>query len=70
MKKQHLRGERENFLQRRYGVRLGRRYALAAASFVLLGVFGCPQIDNGQNMTSAAIASSLDANLSPENRQF
>ncbi|TFI54534.1 serpin family protein [Mastigocladus laminosus UU774] len=36
----------ENFLQRRYAVRLGRRYALAAASVVLMGVIGCTQVDS------------------------
>jgi serpin B len=36
---------RENFLQRRYGVRLGRRYALAAAGVVLVSVLGCSQIN-------------------------
>ena len=35
---------RENFLQRRYGVRLGRRYVLAAAGVVLVGVLGCSQL--------------------------
>ncbi len=36
---------RRNFLQRRYGVRLGRRYALAAASVVLMGVIGCSPLN-------------------------
>jgi serine protease inhibitor len=36
----------ENFRQRRYGVSLGRRYALAAASVVLMGVLGCSQFNN------------------------
>ncbi|MBD2433368.1 MULTISPECIES: serpin family protein [Fischerella] len=35
----------EKFLQRRYAARLGRRYALAAASVVLMGVIGCTQVD-------------------------
>ncbi|PMB25312.1 proteinase inhibitor I4 serpin [Fischerella thermalis CCMEE 5198] len=35
----------EKFLQRRYAVRLGRRYALAAASVVLMGVIGCTQVE-------------------------
>jgi serpin B len=36
----------EKFLQRRYAVRLGRRYALAAASVVLMSVIGCTQVDS------------------------
>jgi serine protease inhibitor len=39
--KQKSTSSRQNFLQRRYGVRLGRRYALAAASVVLMSVIGC-----------------------------
>jgi serpin B len=70
MKHQKFSGVREKFLQRRYGVRLGRRYALAAASFVLLGVFGYPQIDSGQNITPSAVTSNSDTNLSTENGQF
>ena len=37
---------RRNFLQRRYGVSLGRRYALAAASVVLMGVIGCSPLNH------------------------
>ncbi|AFZ00118.1 serpin family protein [Calothrix sp. PCC 6303] len=37
----------ENFRQRRYGVSLGRRYALAATSVVLMGVLGCSQLNSG-----------------------
>ncbi|AFY34357.1 serpin family protein [Calothrix sp. PCC 7507] len=54
MNRQKLSGERENFLQRRYGVRLGRRYALAAASVVLLSVLGCSQV----NSSTSALAQS------------
>jgi serpin B len=36
---------RTNFLQRRYGVRLGRRYVLAAAGVVLVSVLGCSQLN-------------------------
>lgn len=36
---------RANFLQRRYGVRLGRRYVLAAAGVVLVGVLGYSQLN-------------------------
>lgn len=49
MNRQKLSGVRENFLQRRYAVRLGRRYALAAASVVLFSVLGCSQVNNGTN---------------------
>lgn len=34
-----------NFLHRRYAIRLGRRYALAAAGFIVLGVLGCPKFN-------------------------
>jgi serine protease inhibitor len=54
MNRHKLSGERENFLQRRYGVRLGRRYALAAASVVLFGVLGYSQI----NSSTSAVAQS------------
>jgi serpin B len=50
MNQQKFSDVRENFLQRRYGVRLGRRYALAAASVVLLGVLGCSQVDTSKNV--------------------
>lgn len=54
--KQKLTNAREKFLQRRYGVRLGRRYVLAAAGVVLLSVLGCSQVDNS---TSAFAQSRL-----------
>ncbi|MEH2319164.1 serpin family protein [Nostoc sp.] len=47
---------RENFMQRRYGVSLGRRYALAAASVVLFSVLGYSQLDSNK---SALAQSSL-----------
>lgn len=53
---------RENFLQRRYGVRLGRRYVLAAAGVVLIGVLGCSQINSS---TSALAQSALPESESP-----
>ncbi|MBW4684279.1 MAG: serpin family protein [Komarekiella atlantica HA4396-MV6] len=49
MSRQKFSGVKENFLQRRYGVSLGRRYVLAAASVVLLGVLGCSQVNNSTN---------------------
>ncbi|MFN7851325.1 MAG: proteinase inhibitor I4 serpin [Dolichospermum sp.] len=39
-----------NFLQRRYGVSLGRLYVLAAAGVMLLGAFACYPIDNSDNV--------------------
>ncbi len=53
---------RENFLQRRYGVRLGRRYVLAAAGVVLISVLGCSQINSS---TSALAQSALPESESP-----
>ncbi|MBW4626729.1 MAG: serpin family protein [Brasilonema octagenarum HA4186-MV1] len=52
----------ENFLQRRYGVRLGRRYVLAAASVVLMGVIGCSQVNSS---TSAFAQSGSPRSESP-----
>lgn len=34
------------FLHRRYAIRLGRRYANAAASFMVLGLVGCSEVNN------------------------
>lgn len=50
--KQKSTSSRQNFLQRRYGVRLGRRYALAAASVVLMSVIGCSPL-NRDNSAAA-----------------
>ncbi|MBF2065791.1 MAG: serpin family protein [Calothrix sp. C42_A2020_038] len=41
------------FLQRRYGVRLGRRYALAAAGVVLMGVIGCSPLNSESSAVTA-----------------
>ena len=41
-----MNSSRTNFLQRRYGVSLGRRYVLAATSMVLMGVLGYSQINS------------------------
>ncbi|MBW4677829.1 MAG: serpin family protein [Desmonostoc geniculatum HA4340-LM1] len=49
MNRQKFSGVQENFLQRRYGVSLGRRYVLAAASVVLFSVLGCSQVDSNKN---------------------
>jgi serine protease inhibitor len=61
MVRQKFSDAKENFLQRRYGVSLGRRYALAAASVVLFSVLGCSQVDSNK---SALAQSSLPQ---PEN---
>ncbi|MGH8000336.1 MAG: serpin family protein [Brasilonema sp.] len=60
--KQKFSNARENFLQRRYGVRLGRRYVLAAASVVLMSVIGCSQVNSN---TSAFAQSGLPRSESP-----
>ncbi|NMG09298.1 serpin family protein [Brasilonema sp. UFV-L1] len=60
--KQEFSNARENFLQRRYGVRLGRRYVLAAASVVLMSVIGCSQVNSS---TSAFAQSRLPRSESP-----
>ncbi|MDY6902163.1 MAG: serpin family protein [Cyanobacteriota bacterium] len=44
---------RQNFLQRRYAVSLGRRYVLAAASVMLMGVIGCSQLNSSNNSALA-----------------
>ncbi len=52
MNRQKLSGVEKKFLQRRYGVSLGRRYVLAAASVVLFGVLGCSQVSGNTNPLS------------------
>ncbi len=47
--KQKLNSAWENFLQRRYAVRLGRRYVMAAASVVIVSMIGCSQLGDGSN---------------------
>lgn len=54
MHQQKFNSVKENFLQRRYGVRLGRRYVLAAAGVMLMGVLGCSQV----NDSTSALAKS------------
>ncbi|MBP5971252.1 serpin family protein [Brasilonema sp. CT11] len=60
--KQKFSNAGENFLQRRYGVRLGRRYVLAAASVVLMGVIGYSQVNSS---TSAFAQSGSPRSESP-----
>ncbi len=52
--KRKLSNARQNFLQRRYAVSLGRRYVLAAAGVMLMGVLGCSQL----NSSNSALAES------------
>ncbi len=61
--KQKLSDAREIFLQRRYGVRLGRRYVLAAAGVMLMSVLGCSQVngntkDNTKNLERSGVNTS------------
>ncbi|MBD0388302.1 MAG: serpin family protein [Nostoc sp. C3-bin3] len=62
MNRQKLSDAKENFLQRRYGVSLGRRYALAAASVVLFSVLGCSQVESNR---SALAESNLPQSETP-----
>lgn len=57
----------ENFLQRRYGVSLGRRYALAAASIVMLNVLGCSQIDNNTALVTKPGIPSTESKFTKDN---
>ncbi|NJO28787.1 MAG: serpin family protein [Richelia sp. SL_2_1] len=51
--KRKLSNAQQNFLQRRYAVSLGRRYVLAAAGVMLMGVIGCSQVNNTSNRALA-----------------
>lgn len=57
-----MNSSRTKFLQRRYGVSLGRRYVLAATSVVLMGVLGYSQINSN---TSAVAESPLPNTEAP-----
>ncbi|MCG6136287.1 MAG: serpin family protein [Nostoc sp. LLA-1] len=60
MNRQKLSGVKNDFLQRRYGVSLGRRYVLAAASVVLFGVLGCSPVNSSANtLTESGLAQSV-----------
>ena len=57
---------RSKFLQRRYGVSLGRRYVLAATSVVLMGVLGYSQINSStSNVTQSRLPNSEAPPSSP-----
>jgi hypothetical protein len=60
----------ENFLQRRYGVSLGRRYVLAAASIVMLSVLGCSQIDDNTALITKLRLPGTESELTKDNSHF
>ncbi|MBW4476498.1 MAG: serpin family protein [Tolypothrix brevis GSE-NOS-MK-07-07A] len=66
MHQQKFNSVKENFIQRRYGVRLGRRYVLAAAGVMLMGVLGCSQVNDS---TSAIAKSPLANSESPSTKK-
>ncbi|MCV3213483.1 serpin family protein [Plectonema radiosum NIES-515] len=66
MHRQKFNSVKENFLQRRYGVRLGRRYVLAAAGVMLMGVLGCSQVNDS---TSVLAKSPLPNSESPSTKK-
>ncbi|MGI8501149.1 MAG: serpin family protein [Hassallia sp.] len=66
MHRQKFNSAKENFLQRRYGVRLGRRYVLAAAGVMLMGVLGCSQV----NDSTSALAKSPLPTESPSTKKI
>ncbi|MGB3637389.1 MAG: serpin family protein [Rivularia sp. (in: cyanobacteria)] len=80
--KRNFSNARQNFLQRRYAVSLGRRYVLAAASVMLMGVIGCSQLNNSSNSALAESqapikelpvsekAASIDTKLVSANTKF
>ncbi|MGB7379153.1 MAG: serpin family protein [Rivularia sp. (in: cyanobacteria)] len=80
--KRNFSNARQNFLQRRYAVSLGRRYVLAAASFMLMGAIGCSQLNNSNNSALAESqapikelpvskkAASIDTKLVSANTKF
>lgn len=68
MKQQHFSNTKGNFLQRRYGVHLGRRYVLAAASVVFFSVFGYPSIENSTNTLSKSRLPGLEESRISENK--
>jgi serpin B len=78
--KQKLSNAQQNFLQRRYAVSLGRRYVLAAAGVMLMGVIGCSQLNNSSALAESPLprselpmsdkAASLDTKLVSANTKF
>lgn len=70
MKQQQFRNVKSNFLQRRYGVHLGRRYVLAAASIVILSVFGYSQVESSTEAITKSRLPHSESRLSKENSQL
>ncbi len=70
MNPQKMNSVKTNFIQRRYGVSLGRRYALAAASIMLLSVFGCSSVDNSNNVLTRSYQPGSELSFSSENNPF
>ncbi|AFZ57163.1 proteinase inhibitor I4 serpin [Anabaena cylindrica FACHB-243] len=60
----------KSFLQRRYGVSLGRRYVLAAASVVLLSVLGYSQVDSSHNFASKSRLPDTESQFTKDNKPF
>jgi serine protease inhibitor len=52
MNRQKFSNARDNFRMRRYAVSLGRRYVMAAASVVLLGVLGCSSVSDSSRAST------------------
>ncbi|MBK1987045.1 proteinase inhibitor I4 serpin [Sphaerospermopsis aphanizomenoides BCCUSP55] len=67
MNRQKFSAVQKNFLQRRYGVNLGRRYVLAAASFVMLSVLGCSQVDQGNKFMNKYHLPSSETEFTKDN---
>ncbi|BAZ83961.1 proteinase inhibitor I4 serpin [Dolichospermum compactum] len=55
-----------NFLQRRYGVSLGRRYVLAAAGVMLLAAVACYPIDNSNNVFTKSYLPNTELGFLPD----
>ena len=70
MNRQKLSGVEKKFLQRRYGVSLGRRYVLAAASVVLFGVLGCSQVSGNTNSLTQSEQPYSETRLPKKNLNF
>jgi hypothetical protein len=70
MNRQKFSAVQENFLQRRYGVSLGRRYVLAAASVVLLGVLGCYQIGSSTDFITKSRLPESDSQFTKDKNLF
>jgi len=55
-----------SFLHRRYAIRLGRRYANAAASFILLGLVGCSEVNNMNSSVAQSVPVERQESPTPE----